>query len=151
MNLIDENYSINEFTRRFVAGQLDQYGPWGWHAGSWLGARESGPDFLFIRYEDMLLRPERELGRVLDLFGMKIEQSQIDKAVAYCSSDNLRKLEIAETDKYVSLKKSRREKFFVRKAQAGGGLKELPDSALKVIGDAWGKTMQSLGYSSSGE
>ncbi len=151
MNLIDENYSINEFTRRFVAGELDQFSSWGRHVGSWLGARAGEDDFLVIRYEDVLLRTENEFDRVLNLFGMTADQATKRAAIEYCAPDSLRRLEVAETDKYAPLKNSRRDRYFVRKAQAGTGRKDLPPSALAMIEAAWGNTMQTLGYLGHGE
>jgi hypothetical protein len=46
-NSIAEDYSIVDFTRDFVTGELDEFGPWSWHAGGWFGARGESEDFLF--------------------------------------------------------------------------------------------------------
>ncbi len=55
--LIPEGYPMEQYVERFLDGRLDPYGSWHEHVGSWLGARESDPGFLLVRYEDLSAAP----------------------------------------------------------------------------------------------
>ena len=61
--LIEDDYPIEKFVTRFVAGQTGPYGSWGDNVASWLSTRHNRPGFLLLRYEDMLEDAARELGK----------------------------------------------------------------------------------------
>ena len=51
---IRQNCTMDEYVQLFLQGELDTYGNWGEHTGSWLGARRSTEGFAIVRYEDLL-------------------------------------------------------------------------------------------------
>ena len=60
----------------------------------WLHNRHVPKSFLFIRYEDLHQDPSGVLRKVLGFIGeVEVEENRLDESIAYCSFNNLRKLE----------------------------------------------------------
>src|ERR1700722_16103533 len=51
---IEPDVTLEQFVKRFIAGETSSYGSWWEHAASWIGARQGNPAFLLVRYEDLL-------------------------------------------------------------------------------------------------
>src|SRR5574337_435667 len=58
---IGQDVSLDQFAKRFIAGETASYGSWWEHAASWIGARNGNPRFLLVRYEDLLSDSMREM------------------------------------------------------------------------------------------
>jgi hypothetical protein len=142
---IADDSSIEQFVTRFVAGETCDYGSWGTNVASWLVARQHSPSFLMLRYEDMVARTAEELARVASFLELKATPELIEQAVERSSADQMRKLEVANTNAIVT-KNSRQDVPFVRAAKAGGWRAALPESAVKELEAAWGPLMVYLGY-----
>jgi hypothetical protein len=125
---------------------LGTTGSWGENVMSWLGARGRDREFLLVRYEDLLEDTNRELIMISRFLELSASAEQIAKAVELSSADNMRTLEAAETDRWVTTKESRKDIAFVRSAKSGEWQKTLPPSAVAEIESAWGPVMQLLGY-----
>ncbi len=142
---IDDDYSIEEFVTRFVAGETCDYDSWGGNVASWLVTRQNSPDFLLLRYEDMVARTGAELTRVASFLGVKATPELVAQAVERCSADRMRKLEGANATASVT-KNTRQDVPFVRSAKAGGWRTGLPEAAVAQLEAAWGRLMVYLGY-----
>ncbi len=142
---IADDSSIEQFVTRFVKGETCDYGSWGTNVASWLVARQHSPGFLLLRYEDMVARTAVELARVASFLDLKATSELIKQAVERSSADQMRKLEVANTNAIVT-KNSRQDVPFVRAAKAGGWKAALPESAVKELEAAWGPLMGYLGY-----
>jgi len=146
-NAIADDYPMEKFATRFVAGQTSVYpGSWGEHVGSWLAARNSHPDFLLVRYEDMVSDAGRELARVATFLKIDAKPEQIARAVALSSADQMRQLEKTSAHLWSTTKATRQDVPFVRSATSGGWRSSLPKSSVAVIEGAWGSLMRWLGY-----
>jgi hypothetical protein len=150
---IDENFPLNRFVSRFVAGEVNHdSGSWGENVGSWISARQngkkfqSGRNFLLVRYEDLLDDPNGELARIARFLGIDPTTERIAKAVERSSADEMRKAEKLHGHLWSSTKETRQDKPFVRAAKAGSWKTELPASCIREIELAWGPLMRELGY-----
>lgn len=143
---IGDDSPIEEFVRRFVAGESCDYGSWGEHAASWLSTRYGQPGFLLVRYEDMIENTARELSRMAGFLGVHATPELIEQAVSRSRADNMRKLEKSQAALFNATKDTRQDILFVRSARAGGWHSELPESCILQIEQAWGHVIRWLGY-----
>jgi sulfotransferase family protein len=146
--LYADDFAIEEHVRRFVAGETAHYGSWGANVATWLVARAGSPRFLVLRYEDMITNTGRELRKAAEFLGIDPAAERIAQAVERSSADNMRKLEERQALAWSSTKETRQDMPFVRAAKAGGWRKELPESSVAMIEEAWGGVMHYLGYES---
>lgn len=144
---IEDDYPIERFINIFLAGELKrQNGSWGENVGSWLAARHRDPQFLLLRYEDLLADTARELTRVAKFVGFSSDPELIARAVDRSSARNMRAKEKKEGQHSNLMKNSREDLPFVRAAKSGGWKKDLPEAQVARIETAWGDIMASLGY-----
>ena len=142
---IADDYSIEQFVSRFVAGATSDYGSWSDNVASWLATRQNSPSFLLLRYEDMLARTGEELTRVASFLGVRATPDLLAQAVERCSADQMRKLEGTNATAMV-IKDMRQDIPFVRAAKSGGWRTELPEPAIAHLEAQWGHLMTYLGY-----
>jgi hypothetical protein len=143
---IDDQYPLERYISRFIAGDLAGWGSWGEHVLSWLATRHNSPDFLLLRYEAMLEEPLHELGKVAPFLGIGATPETLATAVERSSADNMRKMEKTQGSKWVTTKGRREDIPFVGKAKHGGWQSLLPESSVEEIESAWGPLMKTLGY-----
>jgi hypothetical protein len=143
---IDDQYPLERYISRFVAGDLAGWGSWGEHVLSWLATRHNSPDFLLLRYEAMLAEPLQELGKVAPFLGIAATPETLATAVERSSADNMRKMEKTQGSEWVTTKGRREDIPFVGKAKQGGWQSLLPESSVEEIESAWGPLMKTLGY-----
>ena len=144
---VKEGYAIEEFVPRWMEPEFwPRIGSWGDHVASWLSTRQGRKGFLLLRYEDLKENPQRELARVAEFVGAKATKERLDRAVELSSADNMRKIETAESGKWVATTLTRQDKPFVRSATSGGWKKILPAKTVAYIEAQWGHLMQPLGY-----
>lgn len=141
--------SMDDFLAKFMPGRLDPYGNWGENVGSWLGARRGTPDFMVVRYEDLLADGEGQLTRIADMLGLPADEAQIRRAVENSRADRMRETEQTQRHAHKFLKSSRADIPFVRAAKSGQWRSELPPEAARQIESAWGLLMGELGYAQS--
>ena len=144
--VLEDGYPLERFVDRFIAGETCPYGSWGENAGSWLGARQNDPNFLLLRYEDMLRQTATELAKIAAFLGIAPSPDRLAAAIERSSADRMRKLEALESTKWDSTKNTRQDISFVRAAQAGEGKSRLPPECIDRIGVAWGGIMRAVGY-----
>jgi hypothetical protein len=144
--LIDDSYPIEQFVRRFVAGETSIYASWGENVGGWLATRYNTPGFLLLRYENMIADTAGELAKVARFMKIEPDPERIAHAVEQSSAEQMRKLEAAQALKWSSTRKTRQDIPFVRTAKAGNWRSALPESALEIIESAWGPLMGWLNY-----
>jgi hypothetical protein len=136
---------------RLNNGFMGTIGSWGENVMSWLGARGHDREFLLVRYEDLLEDTHREMTRISEFMGLRISAVQIARAVELSSAENMRKLEAAQSNQWVTTKQSRKDIPFVRSAKAGQWQQALPSISVAEIESAWGPVMKLLGYPLSTE
>lgn len=143
---IDDDYPLEKFVDRFLAGQTCPHGSWAENVSTWLVTRRNDPRFLLLRYEDITADTPRELSKIAAFIGINATPEIIQQAVERSSADNMRKLEQAQSHLSTLTKTSRQDLPFVRAAGSGGWRKGLPEPLVAKIEAKWGPLMQSLGY-----
>jgi sulfotransferase family protein len=143
---IGDQYPIEEFVRRFLAGESSDYSSWGEHAASWLSTRYGQPGFLLLRYEDILQDTARELSRMAGFLRLHLTSELVQQAVSRSRADEMRKLEKSQAHLFNATKDTRQDILFVRSAKAGGWHSELPEASILQIEQAWGRLIRWLGY-----
>jgi hypothetical protein len=143
---IDSAVSLEEFVKRFIAGETAGYGSWWEHAASWIAARQGNPAFLLVRYEDLLADPIGRTGKIAEFLGIQATQERLQSAVERSSADRMRKLEKQQADQWTGTKNTRKEIPFVRAAKSGGWKEALPQRSAEEIEAAWAPLLKFLGY-----
>ncbi len=146
LKFIENDYPMDRYVSRFVAGDVDLYGSWADNVVSWLATRQNHPHFLLIRYEDMLINPKQELARMASRIGFQSTPQQLIAAVQLSTAIRMRTLEKQEADQWVTTKRSRLDEPFVRLAKSGQWKSGLPKQSVAEIESAWGHLMKTLGY-----
>lgn len=145
---IADDYPLERYVHEFVNGTLmsSAWGTWAENVGTWVAARNGRPDFLLLRYEDLIEHTESELARVARFFGMDASPENMRKAIANSSAERLRELENKEGGEWVTTKDKRSDIPFIGSAVAGKWKSKLPAAAVAEIEEAWGSLMVTLGY-----
>lgn len=147
--LIEDGHPLDPYVSRFITGEVvhpARLGSWAENVGSWLAMRASDPDFLLIRYEDLLRETESNLAKVASFLRINADSQRIAKAVERSSSENMRSLEKAQGEQWHQSKGTRQDIPFVRSAKSGGWKSVLSPNALNEMTKAWGALMNRLGY-----
>jgi hypothetical protein len=143
---IEPDVSLEQFVKRFIAGETSSYGSWWEHAASWIASRHGNPNFLLIRYEDLLADAVGETGKIAEFLGIKADRERLQSAVERSSADRMRKLEKQQADQWTGTKNTRKEIPFVRAAKSGGWKETLPRQSADEIEAAWAPLLNFLGY-----
>jgi Sulfotransferase domain len=141
----EDDYSIEQFIPRFLAGETCDYGSWASNVASWLVTRQNSSDFLLLRYEDLVARTAEELARVSAFLGLRATPALIAQAVERSSADHMRRLELSNATASVT-QSARPDIPFVRTAGSGGWKTSLPQSCALELEVAWAPLMKWLGY-----
>jgi hypothetical protein len=146
--LIEDSVSLDEFVSDFIRGKTSppRLGSWGDNAASWLTMRRNNPNFLLVRYEDMISDTAAALNRIAAFLGASATSAQIATAVERSSAQQMRSLEKAQGKQWHQSKGTRQDIPFVRSAQAGGWKSALSQKAVAQIESAWGPLLDQLGY-----
>jgi Sulfotransferase domain len=144
--LIDESYPVEQFVQRFVAGETSIYASWGENVAGWLATRYHSPDFLLLRYEDMVADTPRELAKIATFLEIEADGQRISRAVEQSSAEHMRELEKKQALKWSSTKNTRQDIPFVRTPGCGNWRSVLPETALAMIENAWEPQMRWLQY-----
>ncbi len=143
---IDPTLSLEDFVKRFIAGQTAGYGSWWEHAAGWIAARHGNPAFLLVRYEDLLTESVAETARIAEFLGIHAGTERLQAAVERSSADRMRKLEKQQADHWTGTKNTRQEIPFVRAATSGGWQSALSARSAEEIEVAWSPLLNFLGY-----
>ncbi len=150
---IPDNYPMEDYIPRFINAEFDtRWGSWADHVLSWVLLRQSRPEFLLLRYEDMRTDSIRELERIAGFLrgcsfrSIDTAPEKLQRAIDLSSPERMRALERDQSADWILTRKTRLDKPFVRTAKAGGWKSGLLPASVASIEAAWGKVMTSLGY-----
>lgn len=146
---IDEGETMSEFADRFMAGRLSPFGSWQENVASWLAVRDTGEDFLLVRYEDLLAETSIQLGRIARFLGREATERELTRVVAECSFDTMRALEAETGNRSAHLRHVRTDIGFVRQGKSGTWATELPEAVSSNIERRWHPLLERLGYETS--
>lgn len=144
--LVNERDSIDEFVSSFVHGSLDPFGTWHEHVGSWIGARQHTPDFLLLRYEDILSDPYRAAKRISTLASLAVSDEDIQHAVSESSFSSMSRKERMHGAEWALKHNTREDLPFVRKGTSRQWKYNLNPTAVRIIEDRFGEYMKELRY-----
>lgn len=147
---IKENFDIEAGVEAFLNGDIqgDHFGTWGENVGSWLGAREHDPNFLIIRYEDLLTMPNQEVKKIAEFLKLETSDELISHAIEASSFENMQQLEIKQSrNPFIrGALKGRKDKLFIRKGESGGWQGEISETSARKIEEKWKIWMIKFGY-----
>lgn len=145
---VQDGFPIEDYVIRFVQGRLKSadWGTWAENVGTWIAARQGHPDFLLLRYEDMLSDPMAKLTEVARFLGIDPVVERLQRAVQRSSASNMRELERSQGKEWVSTKNRREDIPFIGTATTGKWRANLPPAAVREIERAWGTLLVHLGY-----
>jgi hypothetical protein len=137
-----ESEAFSSFLPRFVAGEVDPYGPWGAHVTSWLD-RDVARDgrLLTIRYEDLLEDPSGGLQQTLEFLGVRVGADVVEAAVEANRFEQMRQ---RETESAFHQKQG--DQFFVRRGIAGEWQETFSVADAELFDRAFGPVLERLGY-----
>lgn len=147
--VIGAGTDVASFASHFLSGRLNTFGTWQENVASWLAARGGRPDFLLLRYEDMLANAALELSRIANFIGRPTTDEEIARVVASCSFESMRELEAETGDRSAHMRHVREDIGFVRQGKSGGWQGEVPAQVVSALETAWGAQIQQLGYQTS--
>jgi hypothetical protein len=128
--------STNRFNQRLSPELL---GNWSHHYNSW---KETVPQMLLIRYEDMLENAVETFTRVVDYLGIKATEEEIKVAISKSKIENIQQQEEGSRFKEGSLLNP----IFFRKGSSGEWKNALSAKQVDRIIAKHGKVMKDLGY-----
>ena len=111
-----------------------------------LGTRERGREFLLLRYEDFLEKPEQELSKAAEFLGLHASPGALARSVELSAADKMKKLERMQSDLWGTTKQGRKDINFVREAKSEQWKKSLSAASVAEIESKWGHLMDLLGY-----
>jgi hypothetical protein len=144
--VLEEESPIDEFIPKFITGEVCGYGSWGENVASWLGARLGDPNFLLVRYEDLLRQTLSEVERIATHLSLASTPELLTLAVERSSAKRMREMEKQEGTLWASTKNTRQDLSFVRSASDRQWCSKLSRESVARIEEAWGELMDVLGY-----
>jgi len=144
---IQDGYPLDRYVSDYVNGRLgsDDWGTWGENVGSWLACM-GRPNFLLLRYEDMIADAIPQLARVAAFLKVKSDPQLLATAVERSSAPRMRELERVQTNEWISTKNKRSDIPFIGTAVSGLWKTRLPVESVAEIEFVWGPLMERLGY-----
>jgi Sulfotransferase domain len=145
---IDDGFPLDAFVSDFVHGSLSSatWGTWAQNVGTWIAARYGRPDFLLLRYEDLLTNTVRELAAIARFMGVDAAADKLQCAVQRSSAGEMRQLEKDGGRHWVSTRNKREDIPFIGAAASGKWKSKLSAQAVQEIEIAWGPLLRRLGY-----
>ncbi len=145
---IPDAYPMERYVEDFVHARLNSasWGTWAENVGTWVAARQGHPNFLLLRYEDMLGDAAAGLAQVARFLAVEPTPERIRHAVEGSSASKMRELEQTEGKQWVSTKNKRDDIPFIGTAKSGKWRTKLSASAARQIEEAWGPLLTHLGY-----
>ncbi len=144
---IPKDYPLEKFVEGFVIGEIGgAFGTWGKHVGSWLGARENDPDFLLVRYEDLLSNPQKEVEEIASHLNLSPSPDEILRTIEQSTFSMLHGMEIKQASKWKALDGTRKDELFFRIGKSGAWRSDLPLHLAHRIYSHWSCLLAKLGY-----
>jgi hypothetical protein len=135
---ISENVNLSQLIRHPKHGIES----WVKHSESWYYHNYEGRQIVKIfRYEDFLSAPQVQLAAVMECLGVKMDEINLEKAIALSSKENMKESE----KKHRSTNLTNKDIPFIRQAAASKG-QSLSDTDRKFIEDASRKIARNFGY-----
>ena len=116
-------------------------GSWSRHINGWTKA--PGLQLHLVRYEDMVQKPLKAFGQVVEFLQLPIRRDHLRRAIEFSSFRELAKQE--DTEDFVESRPDSDVKFF-RAGRVGSWRDQLSEAQVRQLIDAHGETMRRMGY-----
>jgi hypothetical protein len=114
---IEESVEFSDFLEMFNEGRIGPFGKWSEHVRGWLNRNHK--NVLVVRYEDLLNDAHSELQRMLNFCGIETDEEDVHKAVEASRFERMQRLREEQQDTIQSIRKTDKEKKFLRKGEKG--------------------------------
>lgn len=142
---INRNYSKRKFFKKFINGVYDSnFGSWDENVGSWHGAKNK--NIIFIRYEDLIDNPQKEIRRLGKFLNKKITNRKLNEILKNTSFNSLKEKEKKISLNWIGLGKHRKDLHFFRSGKKNSWKKFLIPKENKLIKKIWSKNMRVFKY-----
>ena len=136
--------SFDAFFTKFLAGDLDGFGPWPDHVRGWLDSPQAREDRLIVvRYEDVVARPEEQLARVARFLDLPADPAAVEATVRLHTADRMRE---SEVQSHWHARQLRKDVLFVRRATPGEFHEVLTPAQERRFAEVAGVESERLGY-----
>jgi hypothetical protein len=139
---IPDGYPMSLYVDRFVRGDINPYGTWAEHVGSWTGARGGTESFHLVRYEDVVRSAPDVLMELCDFLGLDRSRDAVERAVELSSLERLQSLERSQGAQWRAERQPRLDVPFF----GSDGKVDLTDDEQHRIAEAFASRMTTLGY-----
>lgn len=116
-------------------------GSWSRHVNSWTNAK--GLVLHVVRYEDLVQKPVKAFGQVVDFLQLPNQRERLKRAIAFSSFRELAGQEAA--DDFVESRPDSDSKFF-RAGRVGGWRDHLSEAQVKQLIEVHEEALRTLGY-----
>ena len=116
------------------------FGSWTEHVNSWTSA--AGYPQIVMRYEDMTLNPQDTFSKLVEHFGISVDQERLERALKFSSFDEVRKQE----DKVGFVEASDQTDRFFAKGKMDQWREDLAPKLIKQVKKDHRKIMKKYGY-----
>lgn len=146
MNAIDRGLTFKEFLNAVFFSDKYQFGLWGKHVDDWTSLRKK--DILVIRYEDLLLNPEKKLTEILEFSGIKADQNRVKMACEKSSFSEMQKDEELQNEKLKLMGHDFNQSGIkiVREGKTNSWMDYFDRDDLKKFDDYYSETMKRMSY-----
>lgn len=147
MGNLDESYPLSRFVDDFISLGWTEYGTWGEHVGSWMGARFGVREgrFLLVKYEDLIDDPAVWVARMAVFAGILTDREAVSLAVERSRFERMREHE-KRASTHLQPSAVMRHERFIRGGKVGEGREQLGASDREAIAAAWKIQLGWVGY-----
>jgi len=127
-------------TENDAVNAYEAYGTWSQHVASW--TREGTQGLTWLRYEDMLDRPQKTFAAVARFLGLEPSRQRLAKAIKFSSFKVLR----GQEDRSGFRERSKHSEHFFRVGRAGQWRRTLSPAQVGAMVTAQREQMERFGY-----
>lgn len=139
-NMNDSGFAFCPRNDRLQNQLRQKMGSWSDHFRSWV-SQEKIP-VIVVKYEDMLLNPNKTFGKVVQFCDLPYEEERLNKAIRYSSFEELKKQEMQHG---FNEKNPKAESFF-RNGKIGSWREKITSEMEQELVLTHHDTMQKMGY-----
>jgi len=143
---IKKNYSKRKFINSFIKGKYSSdFGTWEQNVGSWHGSRNK--NIIFIRYEDLIDKPVKEIKRISNFLKIKTSNKKILQVIKNTSFKKFQAEEKNNSLNWNSMKKKNDKRaFFFRSGKKNSWKKFFSSKDNILIKKTYARYMKIFNY-----
>lgn len=115
---------------------------WHLHTKSWIARRNETDRYIFVRYEDLKLKPITAMTKIIDFLGIGTDEERVANSIYWSSFKNRSQEEEEEGFK----ERPRADSKFFRKGQIGSFHQDMPEHIKNEMMEKYEEFCNKLGY-----